>query len=70
MGFGEYDDDIPPDLSKALGQLHAVHAWHINIQQGEVNHMACRIGDGLVWICEFSYDLEIWHIRAFELKQL
>ena len=70
MGRGKDDDDVAPDLPQALGQLHAVHAGHVDVQQSKVHHMAGGIGDGLVGVREFAHDLKVGHVGAFQLEQL
>jgi hypothetical protein len=70
MGRGKDDDDVAPDLPQPLGQFHAVHAGHVDVQQGKVHHMARSVGDSLVGVRELAHDLKVGHIGAFQLEQL
>ena len=70
VGGGEDDDHVGTDLPEALGQLNAVHAGHVDIQQGEVHLVFPGVGHGLGGVGELAHDFEVGQVGALELEKL
>jgi hypothetical protein len=66
----EDDDDVAAQLAQLARELDAVHARHVDVEQGKVHLVAPRVGHRLVRVRELAHDLKVRHVPALELEQL